>query len=212
MTFYFGLVSQQHETWCLLDGLKQCFICDCWLVFETYRYIRDVVLDIILAYISNTYTYIMHAYLIHTLWFAFFQPYTYIIRTSHAHNIYIVQYWPILHIWPTVDTILAVFICHTYIIYLFQTYHISYSFVVAFVALKQVQRSDALHAPFSKAHSPIGSVETVGGPWTGDVSTIHFLEASLKFDGLHRVSHCFTMPKKLYIYVSLLVHDTSWLW
>jgi hypothetical protein len=143
----------------------------------------------------------------------FFQPYTYIIRTSHAHNIYIVQYWPILHIWPTVDTILAVFICHTYIIYLFQTYHISYSFVVAFVALKQVQRSDALHAPFSKAHSPIGSVETVGGPWTGDVSTIRAFFGG--FPEVWWLASGFTLfyyAKKLYIYVSLLVHDTSWLW
>ena len=143
----------------------------------------------------------------------FFQPYTYIIRTSHAHNIYIyiVQYWPILHIWPTVDTILAVFICHTYIIYLFQTYHISYSFVVAFVALKQVQRSDALHAPFSKAHSPIGSVETVGGPWTGDVSTIRAFFGG--FPEVWWLALGFTLfyyAKKLY--VSLLIHDTSWLW
>ena len=152
----------------------------------------------------------------YTLWFAFFQPYTYIIRTSHAHYIYIVQYWPILHIWPTVDTILAVFICHTYIIYLFQTYHISYSFVVAFVALKQVQRSDALHAPFSKAHSPIGSVETVGGPWTGDVSTIRAFFGG--FPEVWWLASGFTLfyyAKKtiyIYIYVSLLVHDTSWLW
>jgi hypothetical protein len=36
----------------------------------------------------------------------------------------------------------------------------------------------------------------------------HFLEASLKFDGLHRVSHCFTMPKKLYIYICFTI--SSW--
>ena len=54
-------------------------------------------------------------------------------------------------------------IYYTYI--LISTHIIHIRFVLPFfVPSNQVQRSDALHAPFSKADSPIGSVETVGGP------------------------------------------------
>ena len=117
------------------------------------------------------------------------------VHPTHTIYIYIVQYWPILHIWPTVDTILAVFICHTYIIYLFQTYHISYSFVVAFVALRynEVMR----FTPHFRKLIPLLAQWRLleGHEQEMCQRSGHFLEASLKFDGLHWVSHCFTMPK-----------------